>query len=117
MDKKEFKAFCQKEFKARGFKKKKNAFYLAGHDLLCEIDLQKSNFGDEYYINYGYYIGSYTDETNYPSIYDTDIEERIIVMDNLIWDGSDQQSRSHKQRIQTPAVQKLSENEDTIRRD
>ena len=41
MDKKEFKAFCQKEFKARGFKKKKNAFYLAGHDLLCEIDLQK----------------------------------------------------------------------------
>ncbi len=80
MDKKEFKAFCQKEFKARGFKKKKNAFYLAGHDLLCEIDLQKSNFGDEYYINYGYYIGSYTDETNYPSIYDTDIEERIIVM-------------------------------------
>ena len=39
-DKKEFKAFCQKEFKARGFKKKKNAFYLAGHDLLCEIDLQ-----------------------------------------------------------------------------
>ena len=26
MDKKEFKAFCQKEFKARGFKKKKMRF-------------------------------------------------------------------------------------------
>ena len=38
MDKKQFKEFCKKEFKARGFKQQKNAFYLAGHDLLCGID-------------------------------------------------------------------------------
>ena len=42
--------------------------------------MQKSNFGDEYYINYGYYIGSYTDETNYPSIYDIEVMARVIVM-------------------------------------
>ena len=40
MDKKQFKEFCQNEFKARGFKKQRNVFYLTGRDLLCGIDLQ-----------------------------------------------------------------------------
>lgn len=54
MDKKQFKEFCQNEFKARGFKKQRNVFYLTGRDLLCGIDLQKSNYGDVYYVNYYY---------------------------------------------------------------
>ena len=41
MDKKQFKEFCKKEFEARGFKKQNNAFYLAGQDLLCGIDMLK----------------------------------------------------------------------------
>lgn len=80
MDKSEFKAFCKKEFEARGFKKKKNFYYLTGHDLLCEIDLQKSNYSDIYYINYYYFIGGFENITNYPTRYESDIQGRFIVM-------------------------------------
>ena len=44
MDKKTFKEFCKNEFEAHGFKKQRNVFYLTGHDLLCGIDLKKSNY-------------------------------------------------------------------------
>ena len=80
MDKKQFKEFCQNEFKARGFKKQRNVFYLAGHDLLCGIDLQKSNYGDVYYVNYFYFIGEFKNITDYPTPYESDIERRITVM-------------------------------------
>ena len=80
MDKKQFKEFCKNEFKARGFEKQKNAFYLPGRDLLCGIDLQKSNYGDVYYINYYYFIGKFENITNYPTHYESDIQGRIAVM-------------------------------------
>lgn len=80
MDKKQFKEFCQNEFKARGFKKQRNVFYLAGHDLLCGIDLQKSNYGDVYYVNYFYFIGEFKNITDYPTPYESDIEGRITAM-------------------------------------
>ena len=51
MDKKAFKEFCKNEFEMHGFKKQRNVFYLTGHDLLCGIDLQKSNYADVYYVN------------------------------------------------------------------
>ena len=63
MDKKTFKEFCKNEFEAHGFKKQQNVFYLAGHDLLCGIDLQKSNYADVYYVNYYYFIGEFDDIT------------------------------------------------------
>ena len=80
MDKKQFKEFCQNEFKARGFKKQRNVFYLTGRDLLCGIDLQKSNYGDVYYVNYYYFIGKFKNITNYPTHYESDIQGRIVVM-------------------------------------
>lgn len=80
MDKKQFKEFCQNEFKARGFKKQRNVFYLAGHDLLCGIDLQKSNYGDVYYVNYFYFIGEFKNITDYPTPYESDIEGRITTI-------------------------------------
>lgn len=80
MDKKQFKEFCKKEFEARGFKKVKNVFYLSGCDLLCGIDLQKSNYGDVYYINYFYFIGEFKNIANYPTPYESDIQDRIAVM-------------------------------------
>lgn len=80
MDKKQFKEFCKNEFKARGFKKQKDAFYLTGRDLLCGIDLQKSNYGDVYYVNYYYFIGKFKNITNYPTHYESDIQGRIVVM-------------------------------------
>jgi len=80
MDKKQFKEFCKNEFLKRGFKKQKNAFYLTGNDLLCGIDLQKSKYGDVYYVNYYYFIGKFENITNYPTCYESDIQGRIVVM-------------------------------------
>lgn len=80
MDKKQFKEFCKNEFMKRGFKKNKNTFYLAGNDLLCGIDLQKSNYGEIYYVNYFYFIGVFENITNYPTHYESDIQGRICVM-------------------------------------
>lgn len=79
MEKNEFKIFCKHEFEARGFKKQRNVFYLLGHDLMCGIDLQKSNYGDVYYVNFYYFIGEYS-VLDFPSPYNSDVEERIIVM-------------------------------------
>ena len=80
MDKMQFKEFCQKEFYARGFKKYKNAYYLAGHDLLCGMDLQKSMYGEVYYINFYYFIGNFENTKVYPTYYESDIDGRIRVM-------------------------------------
>lgn len=80
MNKKEFKVFCKQEFEARGFKKHKSSFYRIGEDLLCGIELSKSNYGNVYYIDFFYCIGNYTDTTELPTYYDSDIEERITVM-------------------------------------
>lgn len=80
MDKQQFKAFCKQEFLRHGFRKIKNTYYLTGKDLLCGIDLQKSNFGNKYYINFYYFIGSYQNPTVFPSCYDSDIQSRIVVM-------------------------------------
>ena len=80
MDKKQFKEFCKNEFKARGFKKQRNVFYLTGQDLLCGIDLQKSNYGEAYYVNYYYFIGDFENITDYPTRYESDIQGRIVVM-------------------------------------
>ena len=84
MDKKQFKEFCQNEFKARGFKKQRNVFYLTGRDLLCGIDLQKSNYGDVYYVNYYYFIGEFKNITDYPTHCESDIQGRIAVMSSCL---------------------------------
>ncbi|MBE6642515.1 MAG: DUF4304 domain-containing protein [Ruminococcaceae bacterium] len=80
MDKKQFKEFCKNEFKARGFKKQKNMFYLSGQDLLCGIELQKSNYGNIYYINFIFFLGKFDDTNNYPVRYDLEVQGRIVVM-------------------------------------
>ena len=80
MDKEEFKTFCKNEFKARGFEKKGNAFYLNGRDLLCGIDLQKSNYSNSYYVNYCFFLGKYDKISDYPTYYDSDIQGRVVAM-------------------------------------
>lgn len=80
MVKTEFKQFCKADFESRGFKKIKNSFYLTGPDLLCEIYLQKSNYGNIYYVNFCYYIGNFNGLSNYPTRYESDIQGRITVM-------------------------------------
>lgn len=80
MDKKQFKEFCKQVFLRKGFRKVKNTYYLAGKDLLCGIDLQKSNFGNEYYVNFCYFIGCYQNSTEFPNSHDSDIRSRVVVM-------------------------------------
>jgi len=80
MDKKQFKEFCKKEFQKRGFQKVKNTYYLPGKDLICGIDLQKSNYGNEYYVNYFYFLENYQERVSYPPYQESDIQDRIVVM-------------------------------------
>lgn len=81
MTKEEFKAFCKEEFYKRGFKKVKNMYYLDGEkDILCGIDLQKSNFGKVYYINVNFFIKGFNEKFPYPTCYDADIDGRMSVM-------------------------------------
>lgn len=80
MDNKQFKEFCKNEFIARGFKRIKKIFYLVGKDLLCGIELSRSNFGNEYYVDFFYCIGDYHAVSDLPVYYDSDVDERILVM-------------------------------------
>lgn len=80
MDKKQFKAFCKKEFESRGFTKHKNVFYLLGNNLLCGIELSKSDYSNSYYVDFFYCIGEYSEAIELPSYYDCDIDDRLLVM-------------------------------------
>ena len=80
MDKKQFKNFCKNEFEIRGFKKIKKMFYLAGKDLLCGIELQKSNYGNSYYINFYFFLGKFDDINNYPLCYELDVQGRMVAI-------------------------------------
>lgn len=80
MDKKQFKEFCKKEFELQGFTKQKSMFYLCGKDLLCGLDIQKSNYGSFFYVNYHFFIGDFHNSHDYPERYDFDVEGRILAM-------------------------------------
>lgn len=56
MDKKAFIEFLNEVFKQFGFKKKGNNWFSETNDLKKVINLQHSNFGNYYYINYGWII-------------------------------------------------------------
>ena len=51
MTKQEFKEFCHEEFTKRGFKKRRNMWYLQGKGLLCGMYLQKS-MAEAFYVEY-----------------------------------------------------------------
>lgn len=81
MDKKEFKNFCDKEFSKRGFIRCKNMYYRNGEGVLCSLNIEKSNYGEMYYVNYDFYIGNYVSPKNYPVKYDpVDLSGRFVVM-------------------------------------
>ena len=54
MTNKEFKDTLDKLLKPHGFKKKGNEWTMDTTELYKAIDLQKSNFSNLYYLNYGY---------------------------------------------------------------
>ena len=78
MDNLEFKKICWTELKKRGFTKKGNNFYYATNEMVCNVYLQKSNFGKYYYINVYYTLGNYQNTKEYPK-YD-DFYSRLEVL-------------------------------------
>ena len=80
MTKQEFNVFFKNECNSRGFRKVKKYFYLLGTEVMCSIHLQKSNYGNVYYVNYCFYIGDFRQCKDYPTHYDADIVGRINVM-------------------------------------
>ncbi|MBS1544170.1 MAG: DUF4304 domain-containing protein [Bacteroidetes bacterium] len=54
MTNREFKDTLDKLLKPHGFKKKGNEWTMETTELYKTIDLQKSNFSNLYYLNYGY---------------------------------------------------------------
>lgn len=86
MNAKEFKEFCHLEFTKRGFKKKKNMYYLKGKDLLCGLYLQKS-IGPAYYVEYNFFIGKFDDPKNYPTYYEADLYYRFLILSKDTYKG------------------------------
>ena len=58
MDKRELLMIIDDVLKPHGFKKKGNNWFLENLDLTKRVNLQKSQFSNSYYINYGYIINS-----------------------------------------------------------
>ncbi len=55
----EFKVFLKEFLSSMGFENYKNKFYKNGKDFLCEIQIQKSAYGEFCYINYNFYFGEF----------------------------------------------------------
>ena len=59
-----FKKFFHKYLKDQGFTKVKSKYYLKGNKFTCMIDLQRSYYGPQYYINYSFFLGDYEKPTD-----------------------------------------------------
>ncbi len=60
MTKDDFKKLCWSIFKEYGFRKQKKYFYFEGNsNIECYIDLQKSDYGDAFYINCSFGVKNY----------------------------------------------------------
>ena len=111
MDKNKFKAFCKKEFYKRGYRKIKNMYYLCGNrDVMSGLELQKSNFGEEYYVNFYFFIGNFenTPSSLYPTLYEYDVYGRISVMSKTKHDNQGN-------LFQTAAIEYEEYTEETLR--
>ena len=112
MDKNEFKEFCKKEFYKRGYKKIRKMYYLVGTEgVMSGIDLQKSDFGEEYYVNFYFFIGDFQGVSTslYPTLYESDVYSRILVMSKT------QRDRHTKECFITSGIEYLEYTEETLR--
>lgn len=58
MEKKDFVKYLDNLFKPFGFQKKGKNWYVESEELIKTINIQKSKFGDNYYLNYGFILKS-----------------------------------------------------------
>jgi hypothetical protein len=59
----EIETAITQELKTIGFKKKGTSWYLNSDESVCLFNLQKSNFGDQYYLNIGILIKQLSNES------------------------------------------------------
>ena len=81
MDKKDFKKALEDVLSQYGFKyyNKEKTYYHHSDGLIVAVDVQKSNFADYYYINYGFRIVGQDNEVKFPKVYNgCDIQLRFI---------------------------------------
>lgn len=79
MDKKFFKKALEEIFKKFGFQYKSNAFYHDDGSSITVITLQKSNFSNSFYINFGFLIEEESPGIIYPKEYDCDVFGRFTL--------------------------------------
>jgi len=77
MDKKEFNKVLENIFSSYGFQLKNKAFYHDNDEFITVITIQKSNYDNSYYINYGFIIKKESPEIKYPKETDCDIFARV----------------------------------------
>ena len=56
IEKQLFLKICREELKARGFKKRRNFYYLSGREVLCCLMIFKSNYEPAYYFELRIYL-------------------------------------------------------------
>ena len=79
MENAEFKKIVRNTLTEAGFEYRNKNYYCSTNELIAVIDLQKSNFSDAWYINYGFYIKAIHDDDNdYPKWEEIDVDARIL---------------------------------------
>ena len=82
MEKKEFKKVLQSVLEKYEFKyySKEKTYYCFKEGLIAAVDTQKSNFGDYYYLNYGFRIDNPDNTTKFPKVYNgCDVMLRFVL--------------------------------------
>ena len=77
MNKNELKKELQVSVKKFGFEFHNRSYYYNSEKLIIAINIQKSNFSDSYYINYGFFVKSIHENISYPKICECDIMGRF----------------------------------------
>lgn len=78
MDNTEFKKTVQIIVSKYGFIYRKKNYYFDSGKLIIVINLQKSNFDNSYYINYGFCVKDIHKELQYPKPNECDISGRFL---------------------------------------
>ena len=82
MGKNDFKKTIGNVLKEYGFQHIKKSYYAENDEIIIVVALQKSNFSDEYYVNYGFLIKSENPRVQYPKDYQCDVTGRISLLIN-----------------------------------
>ena len=77
MDVKELRKVVGNRLRQYGFQCVKNAYYYFNNDLIAVIELQKSGYGNSYYINFGFLAKEIHPDLQFPKTNVCDIMGRL----------------------------------------